>query len=96
MKMRITFFLLLFLLFLSFPTIVGFLNSDADISMVYSMSEEEEFQKTVTFKEAVKTKKDVSFIYYKLKSVKNIFSENHIGYDNVLEEIFSPPPNVYY
>jgi hypothetical protein len=94
MKLRITFVLLLFLTFLSLPTIIGFLNSDADMSMVYSMSEEEESHKTISVKEAIKTKKDVFFICYEWTSTKKITSENHIQYDDVLEEIFSPPPNV--
>jgi hypothetical protein len=95
MKLRIAIVLLLFLTFLSLPTIIGFLNSDADISMVYSMSEEEEFHKTITYKEAIKIKKDIFPLCYEWQSTKRIISENHIQYDDVLEEIFSPPPNVY-
>jgi hypothetical protein len=95
MKLSISFVLLLFLTFLSLPTIIGYLNSDTDISMVYSMSEEEEFQETLTFKEAIKTKKDIFPLCYELQSTKRIICENHIQYDDVLEEIFSPPPNLY-
>lgn len=95
MKLSISFVLLLFLTFLSLPTIIGYLNSDADISMVYSMSEEEESHKTISVKEAIKTKKDIFPLCYELQSIKRIICENHIQYDDFLEEIFSPPPNLY-
>lgn len=94
MKISVTIVLFIFLSFLSLPTIIGVLNSDTDISMVYSMSEEEESHKTISIKEAIKTKKEVFFICYELTPTKKIVSENHIQHDDVLEEIFSPPPNV--
>lgn len=94
MKISVTIVLFVFITFLSLPTIIGVLNSDADMSMVYSMSEEEESHKTISVKEAIKTKKDVFFICYEWTFIKKITSENHIQYDDVLEKIFSPPPNV--
>ena len=94
MKISVTIALFIFITFISLPTLIGVLNSDADISMVYSMSEEEESHKTISIKEAIKTKKEVFLVCYKLNSTKKIISENHIQYDDVLEEIFSPPPEV--
>lgn len=94
MKISVTIVLFVFLSFLSLPTIIGVMNSDADISMVYSMSEEEESHKTISLKEAIKAKKEVFLICYELSTTKKISCENHIQYDDVLEEIFSPPPEV--
>jgi hypothetical protein len=94
MRISVTIVLFLFITFISLPTIIGVLNSDTDISMVYSMSEEEESHKTISIKEAIKLKKEVFLISYQLTFTKKIISENHIQYDDVLEEIFSPPPEV--
>lgn len=94
MKILVSIILFIFITFLSLPTIIGVLNSDVDFSTVYSMSEEEEFHKSISIKEAIKTKKEVFLIFYKLKTSKNIIYENHIEYDDVLEVIFSPPPEV--
>lgn len=94
MKILVSIILFIFITFLSLPTIIGVLNSDVDLSTVYSMSEEEEFHKSINIKEAIKTKKEVFMIFYKLKTSKNIIFENHIQYDDVLKEIFSPPPEV--
>ncbi len=94
MKISVTIVLFIFITFLSLPTIIGVLNSDTDISMVYSMSEEEESHKSISIKEAVKIKKEVFLVDYKWINTKKIISENHIQHDDVLEEIFSPPPEV--
>lgn len=94
MKIAVSIVLFVFMTFLSLPTIIGVLNSDADISLVYSMSEEEESHKVSSIKEAIKAKKYVYLFECKLTTTKKIISENHIQYDDVLEEIFSPPPEV--
>ena len=94
MKISVAIVLFIFITFLSLPTIIGVLNSDTDISLVYSMSEEEESHKSISVKEAIKSKKEVFLICYQLTSTTKIISENHIQYDEVLEEIFSPPPEV--
>ncbi|HBI00314.1 MAG TPA: hypothetical protein DDY18_01675 [Flavobacterium sp.] len=77
------------------PTIVGFLdNDDTDVSIVYSMSEEEEVHKNFNLKEALKTSKQVFSLRFQMPTSKKIVTENHIQYDSVLEEIFSPPPDL--
>jgi len=95
MKVIVYIVIFLFISFLSLPTIVGVLdNDDIDISMVYNMSEEEEVHKSFNIKEALKTSKQVFLICFQMPISKKIVSENHIQYDAVLEEIFSPPPEV--
>lgn len=95
MKIVVYIVIFLFMSFLSLPTIVGFLdNDDTDVSMVYSMSEEEEVHKSFNLKEAIKTSKQVFSFRFQMPISKKIVSENHIQYDTVLEEIFSPPPEV--
>lgn len=95
MKTAVYIVIFLFISFLSLPTIVGFLdNDDTDISMVYNMSEEEEVHKTFNLKEALKTCKQVFSFRFEMPVSKKIVFENHIQYDSVLEEIFSPPPEV--
>jgi hypothetical protein len=94
MKISVSIALCIFFTFLSLPTIIGVLNSDTDISLVYNMSEEEESHKKNSIKEAIKTKKEVFLVCYEMTTIKKIVSENHIQHDDVLEEIFSPPPEV--
>lgn len=95
MKTFVYLVIFLFVSFLSLPTIVGLLdNNDTDISMVYNMSEEEEVHKSFNLKEALKTSKQVFSFRFEMPISKKIVSENHIQYDSVLEEIFSPPPDL--
>lgn len=95
MKTVVCIVIILFLSFLSLPTIVGFFdNDDTDISMVYNMSEEEEVHKSFNLKEALKSSKQIFSFRFEMPISKKIVTENHIQYDSVLEEIFSPPPEV--
>ena len=95
MKTVVYIVIFLFVSFLSLPTFVGLIDeNDTDFSMVYSMSEEEELHKNFTINEAIKTNKQVIKVCFQLPTSKKIVSENHIQYDTVLEEIFSPPPEV--
>lgn len=95
MKVAVYIVIFLFVSFLSLPTIVGFLdNDDADVSMVYNLSEEEEVHKTFNLKEALKTSRQAFTLHLEMPASKKIVIENHIQYDSVLEEIFSPPPEV--
>ncbi|UPQ78598.1 hypothetical protein M0M57_13330 [Flavobacterium azooxidireducens] len=95
MKTVVYIAIFLFVTFLSLPTIVGVLDDDdADVSMVYNMSEEEEVHKSFNLKEAIKTCKQVFSLRFEMPVSKKIVTENHIQYDSVLEEIFSPPPDL--
>ncbi|RAR47408.1 hypothetical protein [Flavobacterium lacus] len=85
----------LFISFLSLPTVVGLLDKDdIDLSVVYNLSEEEEVHKVFNLKDAIKTSKQIFSIGFQMPTSKKIVSENHIQYDSILEEIFSPPPDL--
>lgn len=95
MKTVVYIVLFLFSSFLAIPTIVGILdNDDIDVSIVYNISEEEEVHKSFNLKEAIKTSKHVFHLHFEMPTSKKIVIENHIQYDSVLEEIFSPPPDL--
>lgn len=95
MKTAVYIMIFLFVSFLSLPTILGLIdNNETDVSMVYNMSEEEEAQKTYNIKEALKTSKQVFLICFELPFKRKIVLENHIQFDSVFEEIFSPPPEL--
>ncbi|MBC8882631.1 hypothetical protein H9X57_02110 [Flavobacterium piscinae] len=95
MKSVVCIMIFLFVTFLSLPTVLGIIdNNETDMSMIYNMSEEEEVHKTYNIKEALKTNKQVFQISFELPFEKKIVLENHIQYDTVFEEIFSPPPEL--
>jgi hypothetical protein len=70
------------------------MNKDADLSLVFSMSEEEETHKTFKIKDVFKNNKEVFTLKLEQQASKKIISENNIQHDEVLDEIFSPPPEV--
>ncbi len=92
MKLIARFFLFVFIAFLSTPTIIKLIEKSTDTSIFFSMSEEEHVKKEVK-----------NFVYFEtslpnfelkrtiLRSL--ILSKNVSKHDNVLREIFSPPPN---
>lgn len=93
MKILVNLVLLIFVTFLATPTIVGMLQEDADVSMVYSFSEEEVHKE---IKEVI-AHYPLSFdyaIYEVVNKSSEIKSENLQRHDNVFEEIFSPPPEM--
>ncbi|WP_026711767.1 hypothetical protein [Flavobacterium filum] len=87
--------LFFFLSFLSLPTIVFVLDNDeTDVSIVYNTSEEEEVHKTFHFKACFKSyKDDYNFDIHQLAS-KNVILKKRLLYDSILEEIYSPPPEI--
>ncbi|MDP2161298.1 MAG: hypothetical protein Q8K02_12490 [Flavobacterium sp.] len=94
MKTLVSIVLFLFVSFISMPTIIGYMNKDADLALVFSMSEEEETHNTFKIKDVIKNNKEVFTLQLEQKSTKKIFSENNIQHDEVLDEIFSPPPEI--
>ncbi|RZJ70176.1 MAG: hypothetical protein EOO45_12960 [Flavobacterium sp.] len=91
MKIIVNIVLFLFFAFLSAPTIVSMMESDADISMVYSLTEEEIHKELKEIKVAPQTEMQIA-IFQNAKKSSEITSENLRKHDNVSEEIFSPPP----
>ena len=86
--------MVLFIAFLSTPTIVTLIEKNTDISMFYSFSEEEIHKDFKDIKADIKQHFDYPFIEFKVTTNSKIISENLSRHDNVFEEIFSPPPEL--
>jgi hypothetical protein len=85
--------LIIFVAFLSTPTVVTLIKKSVDISMFYSFAEEE-IHKDLKEVKAIKQYFDYPFTEAKLNSDSKIVSENLSKHNNVAEEIFSPPPEL--
>jgi hypothetical protein len=86
--------LILFIAFLSVPTLVLLIEKKANVSMCFS-STEEELQKDVKeIKADLKLNFDYNFVSVVLVKKPKIISENLSKHDKTTEEIFSPPPEL--
>jgi hypothetical protein len=90
MKILVQFILVLFVAFLVTPTVVSIIEKKNDVSIFFSLAEEE------IHKELKEVKADLK-LYYCLnisKTVKKlkIISEKLSEHDKVSSIIFSPPP----
>jgi hypothetical protein len=94
MQTAVKIVLFLFISFLSVPTIVTMIEKNTDISVFYSFAEEEITKHVKEVKAELKFGYDgESFAF--IDTTKNrIISENLSKHDKVLEEIFSPPPEI--
>jgi ABC-type uncharacterized transport system permease subunit len=90
MKFAVKFLLIVFVVFLSTPTIVSVIKKTTNTSFFYSMSEEElkhkEIKSDFHFEEAL----TISFPSSITSGL--ILSENLSRHDNVASAIFIPPP----
>ena len=93
MKLLSGFILVIFVTFLSTPTVVTLIKKGTDVSMFYSFSEEE-IHKDIKEVKSLKTYFDYPFTETELHSDSKIISENLSRHDNISEEIFSPPPEL--
>ena len=91
MKMISKIFLIIFIAFLATPTIVTVIEKSADISIFYTVSEEEHVQKEIKTFFYLDNFSDV-ILPAKLTS-SAILSENLSKHDNITASIFIPPPN---
>lgn len=85
--------LFVFISFLSVPTIVTLIEKNTDISVFYSFAEEEITKHAKEVKAEIKSTYNDELFAFSVTSKDKIISENLSKHDNVLEEIFSPPPN---
>jgi hypothetical protein len=92
MKFFVNIVLFLFLSFLAAPTIVSMLQDDADMSMVYSLTEEEIQKEIKEVKAATYMELRLPFFAPAKKSTVMI-ADNDDDHDNVSREIHSPPPD---
>ena len=93
MKIIVNIVLFLFLSFLAAPTVVSLLQDEADMSMVYSLTEEEIQKEIKEVKAAPSTELRLS-LFAPAKKTPVIKTANHDDHDNVSREIHSPPPNL--
>lgn len=93
MKFAVKIVLLIFIAFLSTPTIVSLIEKKANTSMFYSMSEEEQVHKEMKQIKADLKFYDFNFFNFSKKTSSLIVSENKSKHDKVSSTIFSPPPN---
>ena len=94
MKFIASIILILFVTFLSTPTVVSLIQKSTDISMFYSFAEEEIHKELKEVKAEIKQSFDYPFSDTTIKKNSTIISENLSKHDNVSEEIFSPPPEL--
>ena len=86
--------MVLFIAFLSTPTIVTLIEENTDVSFFYNFSEEEIHQDLKVIKAVLKQNNNLSFLKTKNNLKLKIISKNESRHDNVTEEIFSPPPEL--
>ena len=86
--------LVLFVAFLSTPTIVKLIEKNTDISVFYSFSEEEIHKDYKEIKANLNQEFEFTFVNLSNITSSKIISENLSKHDNVFEEIFSPPPEL--
>ncbi len=97
MKFLASTFLVLFITFLSVPSLVTLIEKRADISLIYDLSEEDNQKDSEVIKEFkldYAFKNQFEFVVFKSFHSKKINSENISKHDNVSLEIFIPPPEV--
>ncbi len=90
MKVVTTFLLVLFIAFLSIPTIVSLIEKKSDTSCFYDTSEEELTYKQI--KVELKLEPTLTLVCFSKPSSALILSENLSKHDNVAAAIVIPPP----
>ena len=94
MKLLSKLLLIVFIAFLSTPTLVTLIEKNTNISLFYSLAEEEIHKELKEVKAEVKQHFDYPFIELKINKETTIISENLSRHDNVASEIISPPPEL--
>ena len=94
MKLIATAILIVFITFLSTPTIVTLIEKSTDISLFYSFSEEEVHKNYNEINAYIKESSECHLLDSKIDPCILIVSENLSRHDNVADEIFSPPPEL--
>jgi lipopolysaccharide biosynthesis glycosyltransferase len=89
--------LFLFLAFMVTPTIVSLIENNADVSVFYSFSEEENSKDAKELKEIksdIRSVCEINFIKINVLEINPVNSIIVIIHDSILDEIFSPPPEL--
>ena len=93
MKTLVNIVLFLFVSFLAAPTMVSLIEDDADVSIVYSLTEEELQKELKEVKVSPQLELHLAFFAPTYKSSK-IKSADLCKHDNVSGDICSPPPEI--
>ncbi len=91
MKTVAKIFLILFIAFLTTPTIVTVIEKSSDISVFFNMSEEEHFHKEIIAAVSLEHFLHVHTISESSSTI--ILSEKLSKHDKITASIFIPPPN---
>lgn len=97
MKLISRLFLFLFLAFMVTPTIVSLIENNADVSVFYSFSEEEnskDFKELKEIKSDFRSIYEINFLNINSLELNPFNSIIVIIHDSILDEIFSPPPEL--
>ncbi|AWH85605.1 hypothetical protein HYN59_11010 [Flavobacterium album] len=93
MKILVNIVLFLFISFLAAPTIVSLIEDEADMSVVYSLTEEE-IQKEIKEVKAIPYIESGITFFKEAKVTQLIRSANLQKHDTIAGEICSPPPEL--
>ena len=91
MKLAVKILLIVFITFLSTPTIVSLIEKSTDTSCFYCMSEEEQMNKEIKAEFNFEPFSIVLPNHFKTSN-QIILSENLSRHDNIASTIFIPPP----
>ncbi len=91
MKFAVKIALIVFLVFLSTPTIVSLIEKNTDTSFFFDLSEEEE-ESQKEFKADFKFYSAIEFVTFSVSTSNLILSEDITEHDNIAATIFVTPP----
>ena len=94
MKLLVSTLLLLFMIYLSTPTVLMLIEKNANVSLNYDLSDEENQKENKEFKSDFTLKSQFDLFTFNSIMPKIIFSENEAKHDAISEEIFIPPPEL--
>lgn len=93
MKIKATILLFFFTSFLALPTLLSKVCNDVDVSMAYTIAEEEENHNNISeiFNDFTSEENEIFLGFFGLIKEK-ITDEFLLKHDNIFSKIFSPPP----
>ena len=97
MKFFASTLIIIFITFLSAPTVVMLIEKSTDVSLICDFSEKEnqnENKEVKEFKSDFTFKNQTEFIVFTSNTSSKIISENVLKHDTISEEIFIPPPEL--
>jgi hypothetical protein len=94
MKLLVSTLLLLFMIYLSTPTVLMLIEKNANVSLNYDLSDEENQKENKEFNSDFTLKAQFELVTFNSILPKIIFSENEAKHDAISEEIFIPPPKL--